>query len=51
MVVSVEEGYSNEHLKIARIGGVHTQWLLLQEQKAGIDQFKEFGEVVELRAC
>jgi hypothetical protein len=28
--------------------GVHTQWLLLQEQEAGVDQLQKLGEVVKL---
>ena len=27
----------------------HTQWLLLQDQEDGIDQFEVLGEVVELQ--
>jgi hypothetical protein len=29
--------------------GTHTQWLLLQEQEAGVDQLQKLGEVIELR--
>lgn len=29
--------------------GSHTQWLLLQDEEDGIDQFEVLGEVVELQ--
>jgi hypothetical protein len=30
---------------------VRTERLLFEEQEAGIEQFQEFGEVVELNSC
>lgn len=48
VVVAVEEGCSG--LALAWVCGIWppTQWLLLQDQEDGIDQFEVLGEVVEL---
>jgi hypothetical protein len=48
VVVAVEEGWSE--LALALEGKVRspTQWLLLQDQEDGINQFEVLGEVVEL---
>lgn len=46
--VADQLGVAEESSCAMVIGMQESQWLLLQEQEAGIDQFEEFGEVVEI---
>lgn len=49
VVVGVEEGYEKlACLALPWTKEVRTQWLLLQEEEASVNQFEELGEIIEL---
>jgi hypothetical protein len=54
MVVGVKEGWSTMLVYVVAQEieeSIRTERLLFEEQEAGIEQFQEFGEVVELNSC